>query len=236
MRKVLITAATLAALGAMAVPSVAQDAPTAVKVDATVSPGKAGTKKKPRGVKLNVKVTWSTPGDVEKPVIQKARVMFPQGSLYNGAKYTKCALSVMARRGLSACPKESIMGTGTASAWADTVRTYPKITVVNAGGKDVCLWTVMTNPARVSACVPGKITKKSGKWAYQLDLTVPRNLQIVAGVPIALETFNLTAGGKSFAKDWLATTSCPGGKWAFEVETFYSTGGSGSYEDAVACS
>jgi hypothetical protein len=238
MRKVLVSVAALAVGAMAAAPAPAQDggAQTTVKADAKVTPSKAGTKRKPRGVKLNVKVEWTTPGDLEKPIIQKADVLFPRGSLYNGAKYPKCSLSAMARRGLDACPKKSIMGSGTAVAYADNVMTYPKITVVNGGKSQVCLWTVMTNPARVSACVPGKITRMSGKWAYKLHLEVPRNLQIVAGVPIALKTFNVTAGGKSHAKDWLATTACPGGKWAFTVETYFSTGGSGKYEDSVRCS
>jgi hypothetical protein len=236
MRKHLLPLAGVAALGvAAASPAQAQAPGTTIKVDARVSPNTAGTKKKPRGVKLRVKVKWSTPGDVEKPVVTSADVLFPKGSLYRGSHYKKCSLSQMEREGLDACSSKSIMGSGTASAWADTVKTHPKITVVNAGGRDVCLWTVMTNPARVSACVTGKITKQRGKWAYKLHLEVPRNLQIVAGVPIALESFDLTAGGKSYAKDWLATTSCSGGKWAFQVETFFSTGGSSTYEDSVKC-
>jgi hypothetical protein len=94
----------------------------------------------------------------------------------------------MSRSGISGCPKGSIMGKGSAVAFADTVLTYPKITVDNGDRSTVYLWTVMTNPARVQAPVVGKITKAGGKWAYKLELTVPRALQIVAGVPIALRT------------------------------------------------
>jgi hypothetical protein len=128
------------------------------------------------------------------------------------------------------------MGTGRAIAHADTVLTYPKVTVVNGGAHRVYLWTVMTNPARVQAPVPGKITKlRDRRWAYKLELTVPQKLQIVAGVPIALRDFDITAGGKRYAKDWLATTACKGGKWPFSVETFYSTGGSSAFESSVRC-
>jgi hypothetical protein len=232
MRKVLIPTIGAAVLAVAAVtPSVAQS-PTTMSVDAKVSPAKAGTKKKPQGVNLKVHVNWDTPGDLEKPVVQTADVLFPQGSLYNGAKYPKCDENTLARKGLTACPKGSIMGKGTATAFADTVMTYPKITVVNGGSGWVYLYTVMNNPARVQAPVPGRITKMSGKWAYKLHLAVPRVLQIVAGVPIALKTFDVTAG----KKDWLATTKCPGGKWDFNVETFYSTGGSTQYTDNIPCS
>lgn len=232
MRKVLAAAAGIATAGALAVPAIAQTPTTTMTAKATVSPSKAGTKKKPQAVKLKVNVNWNTPGDVEKPVIQEADVFFPQGSLYNGGKHPKCSQAVLSRGGPDDCPKGSIMGKGTGNAFADDVITKPVITVVNGGSNMVYLYTVLKNPARVQAPVPGKITKMSGKWAYKLHLTVPRNLQIVAGVPIALRDLSISAG----KGDWLATTSCPSSKkWDFEVETFLSTGGSSKTSSSVAC-
>jgi hypothetical protein len=240
MRKSLVSAASLAVIGATAVavgPVLAQDNPTQTVLSGkpTVTPNKAGTKKKPQGVKLTVKVHWETPGDGEKPVTQTADVMFPKGSLYNGGKYAKCDANTLARKGISGCPAKSIMGTGSGVAYADTVFTSPKITVVNGGGNKVFLFTVLSNPARVAAPVPGTITKQSGQWAYKLHLEVPQSLQIVAGVPIALRDITITAGGKSYAKDWLATTGCSGGKWPFTVETFFDNGGSAKFAGSVAC-
>jgi hypothetical protein len=58
----------------------------------------------------------------------------------------------------------------------------------------------------------------SGKWAYELELTVPRSLRIVAGVPIALRDFSVTVGNK----DWLATTGCPGGAQRSSAEVLPS--------------
>jgi hypothetical protein len=37
---------------------------------------------------------------------------FAKGSLYEGAKYPRSSADTMNRRGLPACPKRSIMGTG----------------------------------------------------------------------------------------------------------------------------
>lgn len=234
MRKVLAATAGIATAAALAVPAIAQTPMTTMSGKATVTPNKAGTKKKPQAVKLKVNVKWDTPGDVDKPVIQKADVLFPQGSLYNGGKHDKCSQAVLSRGGPDDCPKGSIMGTGTGNAFADDVITKPAITVVNGGANMVYLYTVLKNPARVQAPVPGKITKlgSGGKWAYKLHLEVPRNLQIVAGVPIALRDLTINAG----KGDWLATTSCPKTKkWDFEVETFLSTGGSSKFASSVAC-
>jgi hypothetical protein len=239
MRKFLIPALGALALVAVEVaPTIAQDgtSQTALTVSPTVTPNKAGTKKKPQGVKLQVKVKWETPADLEKPVITASDVLFPKGSLYNGAKYPKCSEATLNNGGLAACPPHSIMGTGTGTAWADTVITRPSITVVNGGGSKVFLWTILTNPARVQKAVPGTITKTSGQWAYKLHLVVPPALQIVAGVPITLNDITITAGGKSWAKDWLATTSCPANKkWPFSVSTALSTGGQATYQSTLAC-
>jgi hypothetical protein len=217
----------------IATPAVGQDVPTIISGKVTVTPSKAGTPKKPQGHKLRFNVKWETPGDVEKPIVQKADVWFPQGSLYNGAKYPKCSESVLNRHGPSKCPKGSIMGTGSGTAWADDVITRPKITVVNGGANKVFLYTTMNNPARVQAPVPGTITKLSGgKWRYKLHLEVPRVLQIVAGVPIALRDLTITVGHK----DWVASTGCPrDGRWPFEVQTYYSTGGSSKFSSSVRC-
>jgi hypothetical protein len=228
--------AVLALLAASVLAAVAwADSTTVISGTATVTPNKAGTPKKPQGVKLSVKVNWTTPGDGDKPVIQKGIVYFPKGSLYNGGKYPSCAQNKITRDGPKACPPHSIMGTGTGTAFADTVVTRPAITVVNGGANKVYLYTVLNNPAYVRAPVPGVIEKLSGQWAYKLTLTVPKSLQIVAGVPIALQDLTVTAGGKSYAKDWLATTACTGGKWPFSVQTFYDNASDSTFESSTAC-
>jgi hypothetical protein len=234
MRKFLILAVGALALIVVTV-AVAQSG-TTVTSTTTVSPNKAGTKSKPQGVKLVYKATYTTPGDVEHPIITGGSVLFPKGALYNGGKYPKCSQATLSRGGPSKCPPHSIMGTGSGTALADNVTTIPRITVINGGANKVWFWTVLQNPARVQAAVPGTITKMSGKWAYKLTFKVPTSLQIVAGIPITLNDLKVTAGGKSYAKDWLATTSCPSTKkWAYQSTFDLSTGGSINYDGSVAC-
>jgi hypothetical protein len=234
---------TALAMGAILVaPSVAQAPVTSVTVDAHVTPSKAGTKKKPRGVKLSGSIHWKSESGVEPPIVTAFNILISKGGVFNGGKYPKCAQAKVNRNGPSGCPKKSIMGSATGAAYADDVITRPKVTFVNGGAKNICFYTVLTNPARVRTCVPGKITKLKGdpKWGYRLRATVPEVLQVVAGVPIALRDLKWSAGGKPWAKDWIATTSCPkGNKWPFEVETFYlyedGSTGSSKYADSVRC-
>jgi hypothetical protein len=235
--KKLLAAVTLGVAGAIGVTgALAQGTWPSVKVTPTVSPNKAGTKTHPQGVKLKTVINWQTLGAADQPVVTHFLVLFPKGSLFNGAKYPTCSVSTLNKKGPSGCSKASIMGSGTGNAYADQVITHPQITIVNGGATKVYFYTVLNNPARVQEPVVGHIKKMSGKWGYSLAVTVPQNLLVVAGVPIELTSLRVSAGKGS----WLATTACPGGHWPFSVTTSYqdpNTGATGqsSFQSAVAC-
>lgn len=245
MRTFAVPTIAIAALAAVA-PAVAQspEPTTSISGSATVSPNKAGTTKKPQSVNLKMQGKISTTGEdgQNKPVVQKVEVLFPKGSYYAGGKLPKgikgkvtpkCSESAMLN-GLpkDKCPKGSITGTGSANAWADTVKTKAKFTLVNGGADKVFIFTEMTNPAVVQLPVPGKIKKMSGKWAYKLTLTVPEDLQVVAGTPISLIDFNMTTR----SKNWLFTTSCPKTKkWPFEVTTFQDSTKPAHFASTTKC-
>lgn len=211
--------------------------PPPVKVGAKVTPSKAGTRRHPQGVKLNTTINWEQLGSSAQPIVQTFDVLFPKGSLYNGGKIKSCSYGRLNAGGPTACPKASIVGSGTGNAYADTVITHPKITVVNGGKNKIFFFTVLNNPARVQSPVVGNITKMSGKYAYKLHVVVPTLLQFVAGVPIELTQLHVTVGKGSY----LSTTSCgPGGKWPFSITTGYLTSagtpdGSASDTASIAC-
>jgi hypothetical protein len=233
MRRVPIAAVAVAALAGGAAIALAQGtSPITMTVDATVTPDKAGTKQRPQGVKLAVTARFDIPEAYDPPLVDRVTVLFPTGGLYNGAAYPKCSRTTLARKGVSGCPKGSVMGKGSGKAMADDVPTYPKITIVNGGARRVYFYTVMTNPARVQVPVVGKISKRSGRWSYKLQARIPASLQVVAGVPIVLHELTLS-GGKG---DWLATTSCPADKrWRYHAEGRFTTGETIVHDDAVPC-
>jgi hypothetical protein len=238
MRKLAAAAVSAAALAGAAVAVAATTWP-AVHVKATVTPSNAGTAKHPQGVKLTTNLTWQNLGAFKQPIVTKFFVWFPQGSLYQGGKYTSCSKAKIAK-GPGACPSKSIMGSGTGTAYASTSQTHPKITVVNGGAKTIYFYTVLNNPARVRKPVVGTLSSASGKYRYKLTVPVPKQLQVVAGTPIELTNLKVTAGGKSYAPRWLATTACPGGNWPFKVTTDYVANsgtqtGSASATSSVKC-
>jgi hypothetical protein len=223
-------AAAVAAVGAGAALAQTSGGWPDVQVQASVSPKHAGTKKHPQSVKLRTVFHWAELGSASQPIVTQFDILFPTGSLYNGAKATKCSVAILDRRGPGGCPKASIMGSGTGTAYADTTITRPQITVVNGGADTVYFYTVLNNPARVQEPVIGHISRMHGKWAYALSVTVPENLRMVAGVPIELTSLSVSVGKGS----WLATTGCAGGHWPFQVTTTYenpNTNATGSATD-----
>jgi hypothetical protein len=231
-RLVPVLAALVIAIAVAAVAIAQEPLPIKLRTVPTVTPNKAGTPKKPRGVKIGVTAYIDMPADYDPPLVEMIEVWFPKGGRYNGAKHPTCSESVLNRWGPSRCPKGSIMGSGRATARADDVPTYPQITVVNGGANRVYFYTVMTNPARVQTPVVGQIRKLSGKWSYHLRARIPRTLQIVAGVPIHLQKLQVSAG----RGDWLATTFCPPDRrWPYHVKVTFNTGQVIAHDGSVRC-
>lgn len=206
--------------------------PITVQVYPKVIPNKAGTPAHPQGVTLDVRIKIGIPENYEPPLVNEIDVWFPRGSLYNGDKYPTCSVHTMNVSGPSGCPSDSIMGHGTGVARADSTFTYPQITVVNGGQHEVFFYTVLNNPARVQEPVPGIVTKLSGPWLYHLHVVIPKNLQIVAGVPIVLQSLHIVSG----RGDWLATTYCPPDReWKWKALASFNNGQQLFTHGAVGC-
>jgi hypothetical protein len=225
--------AVAAALGVAALAFGQDVVPISITAKVTVTPNKAGTPKHPQGVVVDTRVTVKIPHDYDPPLVNTVDVWFPKGGLYNGAKWPTCSAATLQHSGPKGCPPRSIMGHGKGVADADGTKTYPTLTVVNGGARTVYFYVVLTRPARVQQAVAASLTKlDSPRWSYRAHVVIPRNLQIVAGIPLRLETFHATAG----RGDWLATTSCPRDhRWRYHAETSYSSGQVVKTDGSVGC-
>jgi hypothetical protein len=239
----LATGVAAVAVAVAATPAAAQfvQPETTFTFDGKVTPKKAGTKKKPKGVKLTgqVKFTTVTQG-VEPPIIVGSDILLPKTGAWNGGKYKTCSLAVLKRKGPSGCDKKAIIGKASGVALADTVDAKPRVTIVNGGKSKFYGYTVLYHPTLVKEPVVVKIKKlRGGPWGYKVSFRVPENLQIVAGVPITLRNLKFQIGGTKAAKNIITTTGCKGGKHPFEVETFYryqdESRASFKLQDSVAC-
>jgi hypothetical protein len=213
-RKLVLAGIAGMLIGGAAVAAVAASAVSVSVVPARLS---VGSPSHPQGVKLSAALSWEGLKPGNAPTITKLDLWFPTGTRYNGASYPSCSYARLNAQGPASCPKNSIMGSGTATAFADTVVTRPRITVVNGGRDRVYFYTVLNNPARVQVPVIGQITRLPGRFAYHLSATIPPRLLVVAGVPIRFTALDVSAGRGS----WLATTAPPAG---IKIVTSFSDG------------
>lgn len=247
MRKlVALPVAAVVAVAAMAVavgPAAAQDKPVTKFVSkAKVMPKKAGTKRKPRGVKLvgNFKFNTITPG-VEPPIVTGGTIFIPKYGRYNGGRYAKCNKRTLNRQGPRGCPKRSIMGSGSGVAFADTVDAEPDVVFVNGGKKVVWAYTTLYNPALVEEPIAVRINRiRHKRWGYKVTFNVPRVLQVIGGVPVTLRSFNYSVGRKPYARNFITTTGCPRSKrypYMATARYLYSdnTRASSTFRGRVAC-
>jgi hypothetical protein len=224
MFRVGIAVLAIAALLGVAAFAFGQDVvPIKVTAVVKVTPNKAGTPRHPQGVVVDVRGKIDIPHDYDPPLVQSVTIWTSKAGNYNGAKFPTCSFAAMNRSGLKTCPPRSIMGHATVTADADGVKTFPKVTIVNGGATKFYFYVVLTSPARVKRALPVTVTKlpPGGRWAYQVHFAIPRDLQIVAGIPLRAEAFHAIFG----REDWLATTYCPPDhRWRWHAEGRYSSG------------
>lgn len=219
--------AILAGAAAIVVPAMAQDqAPVTIESSATASPSKAGTAQHPRGVSLRAAARLVFPPDVEAPIVTAIEIRISPGIDWHGERFVTCAKATLDRQGPKGCPRASIMGTATATGKADTVDARLDVVFVNGGARTAYAYATLNRPARIRETLVIRETRfSSGPWGHMESVTIPPSLQIVAGVPLELDRIRLAIGGKSYAKNYIASTSCPGGGWRYQVTAHTTTDG-----------
>jgi hypothetical protein len=229
--------AATAVLGAIAVvPALAQDLPaTRIASSARATPSKAGTPKDPQGISISASARLIVPPDLEAPIVTHIAILVGKGLIWNDGQYAKCSKPVLDRLGPKGCPRTSLMGSATATGKADTVAAHLDLLFFNGGKGKKYAYATLDHPARVRETLVVDSSKLDGPtWAHREAVSVPRSLQIVAGVPLQLTRIKMRIGGKSYAKDYIASTSCPQGGWKYQVTADYLYDGLGQNADGVS--
>jgi hypothetical protein len=112
LRKTLIAALTALTALALAAVAIAQTPPS-IDVTATVSPSKAGTKKKPKSEKLNLNIVNNKES---KTSASKIEISIPKSLKLSTKGLKTCSVSKLDSQGKASCPKGSLAGIGTADA------------------------------------------------------------------------------------------------------------------------
>ena len=199
-----------------------------------VTPDKAGTPSRPRGVEVDIRGTITTTDGTAPLMPQAVDVWLPKGWVYNGAKHPACTLAKLNRGGPSACPPESNMGRVEIAVVEDRPSTTPPQAIIFNGGRSkMYFWVVVVNPARVQMAVAGTITKLgSPRWSYRIHADIPSTLQVVAGIRVVMDIVR----GRVGRGDWMATTRCPPDhRWRSHLRMTYAAGQVLDTDGSVPC-
>ncbi len=214
-------AIVVAAAGAQDRPERRDRPPTDLSAAVKVTPSRAGTKQEPRGVAVSATSTMATERGSGPPIVTGFDLLFGRGFSWHGGAYATCSKRALDHQGPKGCPRESIMGSGTAIASAGGVDTDVAITFVNGGAERLLAHARFEYPARAQETLVVKATDMAGRWRYKDALRAPKSLQVVAGVPVHTTGLKFTLGGKPYARRYITTTSCPSNGWAYRITAHY---------------
>ena len=250
MRKTpMIALGLLASVGMAGGVAVAQQqAPAAPEQDLQISvtPSKAGTKKKPKNSKIKLEVQ----NNVEsKTTVSRIVVSFPKTIKVNTKGFKTCTVSQLEQAGK--CPSGSKVGTGGAKAFVEGAD--GKLNPLNfdvafyvAPSKALLLQVDQGDDGNLGANFIAKFGSAGGKFGRKLTINIPENLQAPSGVtPYLTElSANLkgTTGKGSKKHGLFESEGCTGGEYDFESELTYRetktapNGGKTTAEDESSCS
>jgi hypothetical protein len=219
LRKYLIAA--LAAVLSLGLAAVAIGQNGDVSATTSVSPSKAGTKKKPRAAK----VTTFVKNNVPNTTASKIEIDFPKNVKISGKGLTKCAVSEFSKPGGKAnCPSKSKAGSGVANAVVGPDRT-PLVFDVSAyvGGNNLVIFYIEQRGGTVTKALQGKISSASGKFKQKLVITIPPDLQQPApGLYAALVDLKSTISNKKGKNSLVSTLGCTKKKHVFGAKLTFA--------------
>lgn len=171
--------------------------------DASVSPSKAGTKKKPKNVKLNANIAITRPGTT----VEFIEVTLSSGLKFSGKGFKKCDAASLQANGPSGCSAASKAGPpGTATALIEPGNSplnfdvYPFVE-----DSDTFLFRLEQQGGGVQTVVKGQITNSGRKLAIKIPLELR---QPIAGLDATLTGIDQTFSGKAGKNYIVSSTKC----------------------------
>ena len=211
MRKSLAAVVAVPTVLVMATVAFAQNPAPSIDVTATVSPSKAGTKKKPKSEKLNLTINNSRES---KTSASKIEISIPKSMKLSTKGLKTCSVSKLDSQGKANCPKGSLAGIGTADALVNPASPNPAPLKFNVStfvaGKNLLAFYLeqQGTDSGVQQALPAKITKSGS--GQKLTINIPENLQQPApGVYSALQQIKNSLGLKSGKNALVKSIGCP---------------------------
>jgi hypothetical protein len=212
LRKFLIVA--LAAVTSVALSAVAIGQSSDVSSTVSVSPSKAGSKSKPKAVKIKTFIKNNVPGTTAA----KIDILFPSTVKISGKGLTACPVAEFAKPGGKAnCKSASKAGTGISHAVLGPARAPLNFNVTAyVGGDTSVIFYIEQIGGSISKALIGKISGASGKFHQKLSIAIPPELQQpVPNLYGALTDLTSTLYNKKGDHSLISTTDCKNRKHIF---------------------
>jgi hypothetical protein len=218
-RKSLVAAMATTTVLAFGATAVAQ-APEAT-MTVSVSPTKAGTKKKPASEKLTLNVTNNNAQrsasalDIKSPATIKV----------SGKGFPTCSQATLEGDGKAACPKKSKVGSGTASALLGVNTPQPnqlhfKVTAYVGGAKKINFFLEGVELQALKIVAPGTIKGQN------LHVDIPEAAQQpVTGLWAGLQSLTTSLSGKNKTHAIVTSTGCKSKQHAFSTTITFANNG-----------
>jgi hypothetical protein len=204
-----------------------------------MSPTKHGTKKKPKGTKLVVKLA-TTPNPNDPPFAASDTIVHLGKELVFNGKALKTCSAAQVQADDTKCPKGSKVGSGKAAGTALGLTENLTVTAYNGpGGNKLELLVDGSTPLQIHSVIEGILSSDSAPYGKKLSVHVPDSLQQPApGAYATLVQFDTTINrilGKK-KKPYVGIASCKTKKVAFAVDYKYTDGTTKSTSTTGKCS
>jgi hypothetical protein len=218
LRKYLI--AGVAAFTAVAFAAVSYAQEPAAEMTVAVSPSKAGTKKKPKDVVVDLEIVN---GDITQTA-SRIEIWLPKNVKIDTAGFKRCSLGVLGSQGPGGCPRASKVGSGKAVARAGvnvspTPPTLPFIVNAYVTGSKSIAFHLQQEGGAIVAVAPAKIARASGKYGQKLDVSIPEQpaQQYPKGNYNGLEKLDVALGSKRRGRSVAVSTGCVARKHPYKA-------------------
>jgi hypothetical protein len=178
---------------------------------AKVTPAKAGTKKKPKGVKLRVAATIPKEARV---TVDTLTFLLPRHSTVSGTGFKTCPFTQINNDGVSSCPKGSKVGTGIANAaFGPNLTPIVFDVTLYVGSKSELAVYLVARGLPIQKAIRGIVSKAGTPYNQKLTIIIPPELQKQLGAYVYLTGLDTTIGGsaKKGKKTYnlITTRGCP---------------------------
>jgi hypothetical protein len=187
------------------------------RLDGRITPVIRGVPKTPQPAALSLSLGFTGDNGANASVLQRAVIQFPYGSQLNGKLFPSCDPKALDAHGISACPKGSRIGGGTALGAAGDIREKIQVTLFNGrAGKSIVFYLQGNDPVVLN--VPWESPLQpftGGLWNFKLTVDVPAILQRIVGLDVSIEDFSVKVDGtrrvKGRKRGYIETLICPPG-------------------------